>query len=229
MVCGSRGALGFTIKNGYIAGFVFGIRLVSASNNVIEHVVTTSSTFNGIAFNNSDNNVVKHCTSSFNNAFGVIMNESSDGNMVQHCTLAQNSTGLFIGGGGGRPPSFNNHVTHNRIQNNAALGIHVRDADANVLEVNVVIGNGEHGVVLTVGADRNLVKQNTVNNNGLNGLLITMPAPQSEHNQVISNRLHSNGTLDIRDATTGGETGGTRNYYNDNSCGTSHPEGLCGP
>ncbi|HJU42104.1 MAG TPA: right-handed parallel beta-helix repeat-containing protein, partial [Vicinamibacterales bacterium] len=134
-----QGRDGVTIKNGYITGFVYGIRLVNASNNIIDHVVTTASTFNGISlFNDSDSNLVSHCTSSNNASFGVIINGGSDGNMVRHCTLAQNGTGVFIGGGGTGAPSFGNHVEHTQAHNNVFAGIHIRNADSNVLQHNVV-------------------------------------------------------------------------------------------
>lgn len=147
---------GVTIKNGYIAGFVFGVRLVDASNNVVDHVVTTDSTFNGISlFADSDNNLVTHCTSSNNGSFGVIINSGSDGNLVEHCLLAENGTGLFIGGGRVSAPSFGNRVEHNRARDNVNLGIHVRNADANALEHNIVESN-DFGIVISEGADRNL-------------------------------------------------------------------------
>jgi parallel beta-helix repeat protein len=228
---------GVTIKNGYIAGFVFGIRLVDADSNVVDQVVTTNSTFNGISlFADSDNNLVTHCTSSDNGAFGVIINSGSDGNLVEHCLLAGNSTGLFVGGGGGGAPSFGNRVEHNGVRNNSSLGIHVRNADANVLEYNVVETN-DSGIVISEGADRNLARQNIVNDNSRSGLLLPAPStdfPEPEDNQLIRNRLHGNGTSgapgarDIRDATTGEGSADTRNYYKDNQCGTSFPEGLCG-
>lgn len=232
-----EGRGGVTIKNGYITGFVYGIRLVNASDNIIDHVVATSSTFNGISlFSDSDNNRVTHCTSSNNTSFGVIINGGSDGNVVGHCTLSENGTGLFIGGGGSGAPSFGNHVEHTQARNNAFAGIHIRNADSNSLQHNVVDGN-DFGIVISEGADANLAGQNIVNHNGRSGLLLPASStafPQPENNLLIRNRLHGNGTSgapgarDIRDATTGDETLGTRNHYNGNQCGTSFPDGLCG-
>lgn len=232
---------GVTITNGYITGFVYGIRLIGASHNVIDHVVTTDSTFNGIALSSglglsgSDNNVVTHCDSSNNTVFGIIMNDGSDDNVVQHCALSGNQTGVFIGGGRTGAPSFRNHLAQNGVRNNG-LGIHFRNADENLVEWNVVEAN-DLGILISEGADRNVVQHNIVNHSGRDGLLvdraITLGFTEPEDNEFVRNRLHGNGTSgdpgarDISDHTTGDGTLGTENGYDGNQCGISFPDGLC--
>ena len=230
-----RGHSGVTITNGYITAFLFGINLNGASHNVIAHVVTTDNTFNGIAlFSGSDNNLVTHCTSSNNSSFGVIVNNGSDDNVVQYCALTGNSTGVFVGGGGMGAPSFRNYIAHNGVRNNA-VGIHLRDADDNVVERNVVEDNG-HGILMGEGADRNVTQHNIVNRSSQSGLLVALATTltEAEDNQFVRNRLHANGTSgapearDIGDNSTGAGALGTRNAYDGNQCGTSFPDGLCG-
>jgi parallel beta-helix repeat protein len=232
-----NGHSGVTIMNGYITGFLFGIRLIGASDNLIDHVVTTDNAFNGISlFSGSDSNLVTHCDSSNNTNFGIIMTNGSDDNVVQHCALIGNGTGVFVGGGPTGGPSFRNHIAQNRSRDNRQ-GIHLRNADENLIERNVVAAN-DLGILISEGADRNVVQHNIVNHSGRDGLLVDlaiMPGfTEPDDNQFVRNRLHGNGTSgdpgarDISDHTTGDGALGTRNAYDGNQCGISFPDGLCG-
>lgn len=96
------GHTGVTIKNGTISGFLFGIRLDNAHNNVIKGIVTTNNTFNGISmFNDSDGNQIKDCTSSNNEIKENIISSNlrrgvfirnSDHNVVKNNTINENGT-----------------------------------------------------------------------------------------------------------------------------------------
>lgn len=229
-----EGRSGVTIKNGAIRGFVFGIRLVASSNNVVEGVTTTNNSFNGIVFDNSDNSQVKNSTSSNNGAFGVLLNNGSDGNLVQGNTVFSNTThGIFIGGSPGSPPpapSVNNLIKANTVYGNGVNGILVRNSDNNIVDGNTVTGN-RNGIALQSGADNNQVKNNTVNNNSQRGINVVNNSPNEppglppDNNTITCNKLSGN-PLDINDATLGTRTAGTKNIYSHNIGSSSTPQGL---
>lgn len=253
------GRRGVSIKNGTITGFVFGIRLDNSDDNLIQNVVVKNSNLNGISlFNDSDKNKLDGCTSA-NNAgggagFGIIMNSGSDGNRVQDCVVSGNkgAAGVFIGGGGGLPPSFENVVVHNTIIGNAGRGVFIQGgSERNVVKDNAIhqstidgvfingsfnnevkgntsSSNARHGVALVQGSSNNLVKDNTITGNGQRGIFIgTATTPHPENNRFQDNQVTGNTSPDIRDGTTGQGTAGTRNFYKDNRCGSSNPAGLC--
>jgi parallel beta-helix repeat protein len=198
------GRTGVTIKDGTVRGFVFGIRLTNADNNVVKKVNVTDSNLNGISlFNDSDGNEVKECVSSNNAAFGVIVNNGSDGNTIKGCTVDGNkgAAGIFIGGGGTAPdnaPSTQNTLQGNVVSNNTTNGIFVRDSHSNLLRGNTVTGSGEDGLFLR-GADQNEVKGNTLQGNAANGVLLARGAYK---NHIQKNTIANNGERGIRVSAT---------------------------
>ncbi len=226
------GRTGVTVGGGTVTGFVFGVRLVGSDSNVIRGIVVTNNIFNGISlFADSDNNQVKDCALSNNGAFGVIINDRSDNNLVEDCAVTSNSQGVFIGGGGGGAPSFNNTVRDTISNNNFLHGIFILGSDFNVLRDNTTNGNAQNGILLALGADNNMVLDNHIQNNGLRGILVSSAPPQPENNLFADNQVFGHpgipGQRDIIDATSGTGTAGTRNIYEDNQCATSFPAGLC--
>jgi parallel beta-helix repeat protein len=139
---------------------------------------------------------VTHCTSSNNGFFGVIMNNGSDDNIVQHCTLAQNSTGLFIGGGGGltgTAASSNTRILSNTLEGNVSDGIGIIGGSGHAVTNNISMNNGGHGVffrslpVPGSVTDSSIIS-NRVSGNALGGIEIV----DSDDNTIVGNQVSGN-------------------------------------
>jgi len=159
------GHTGVTVKNGIVEGFVFGVRLSDADNNVVKSLVVKDSTFNGISlFSGSDDNVIK-------------------GNTLEDNGSPGSGFGLIINGGTG------NLVTGNTITGNAVAGVMLFSSGTreNVVKGNDISGNDNHGMFFQAGATLNVAKENTINGNGANGILML-----TRFNSVLENTISGN-------------------------------------
>ena len=218
------GHTGVTVKNGIVEGFVLGVRLNDADNNVVKSLVVKDSTFNGISlFSGSDNNVIKGNTLEDNGSpgsgFGLIINGGED-NLVTENTFTGNAVaGVMLFSSG----TENNEVKGNDISGNDRMGVFVQASVANVVTGNTISGNVEFGVfilnagidnviekntitgnlrrgIFNVGSHDVIIEKNTVSGNGEQGIMLVAGA---SGNEISKNVVEDNGSFGIQLSSSG--------------------------
>lgn len=170
---------------------------------------------------------------------GILLFEAGDGVDVSGNTVTGNDTGICV------KQTNNAHIDRNRVSDSLFDGVALdnqnpaKTTEHNVVSRNSVLRNGE-GITL-FSANNNAIERNLSNNNNGAGFLVSCDNAGSGCTQAFSsgntftfNTANRNGVEGYRDESTGSETGGTANIYNDNKCSGnlvegSFPDGLCLP
>jgi len=165
---------GVTVKNCNVAGFSYGIRLYSSSNNTITGNTASSNTQYGIYL---------YVSSNYNNVINNTVNN----------TVSNNGAGIMASG------SYNT-ISNNQILNNIGSGISF-GAHYNTISNNTISGN-DHGIYLAWGGSRhNLISNNIiVNSTGVSsanyagdGIAIAHNAYKDRYmNNTITNNIITN-------------------------------------
>jgi parallel beta-helix repeat protein len=177
----------------------------------------------------------------------VVFVNSSDATAEQNFLRRPRGTGFFLGGGNtdvtidnnlvdapdGNGVSVNNIfsgaanantvIQRNLIGDAAFAGIALTTTDGATVKRNIVLRSGTDGIRLT-GSSHNEIAGNNSLHNGRDGIRVT---GQSSNNRIVSNNLKQNAEFDAYDDTVGPGSGGTANYWIDNSCQTENRPGLC--
>jgi nitrous oxidase accessory protein NosD len=132
--------------------------------------------------------------------------------------LTGNCAGLFVVGDENKPKAGAVTVRHNRIERN-------NKSCPKTARLDALQGSG---IVLT-GTDDNLVTHNVIKDNAgkspLSGGIVVFKSfvgTTSEHNRISDNLLRGNSPADLVNTDPG-----KGNTFQDNSCHSSQPAGLC--
>jgi parallel beta-helix repeat protein len=114
-------------------------------------------------------------------------------------------------------------VRNNDVSGSTYDGIEV-DTTASV-ENNKVHENGE-GIGLYYGVTGASIKNNEAKNNASNGFFADF---DTSGNTFQNNKASGSGSFDCSDASTGGGTAGTANFWLNDKGATDSPDGICKP
>lgn len=198
--------------------------------------ITATSFTSGIVVNASPNVTVQN-TSIDTSRFAIAFQNGSHKGSVRDNTITKAALGVDIIGS-------NQAKVQGNTVNNAFEGIHVQQADKTQVNKNTVTqaSNGIGLVVATnttVGGNttnfndfgvrmnhstKNTFRDGTSKGNKVNGFTVDF---DSSDNVLKDYKLLDNAGLDIQDFSNGSKTAGTANTYDDNTCATSDPTGLC--
>ena len=150
---------------------------------------------------------------------GNATNVTIDQNIID----APNNNGISVGNAFAAGPNAGLVITRNLIGDARSNGIILRDADGARVKRNTVLRSGMNGIYLTEDSDGNEVAGNNSLHNAIDGIRVDS---DSSNNRIVSNNLKRNGEHDAHDDTAGGGSGGTANYWIDNSGQTQNRPGL---
>ena len=188
-----------TIENGTITDFFFGIHLEGADDNRIRAITADGNWFSGIYLeegsdsNRIEESIVINNGTPAHRGNGITIN-GSDGNLVARTFAANNYTqGIFVGGGADTAASSNTRILNNTSQNNVSNGIGIIGGSGHVIQNNVSVDNGGHGVSFSSlpvpgSVTDSSIVGNTLNGNTLNGMALS----DSDGNRIAANRMSGN-------------------------------------
>jgi parallel beta-helix repeat protein len=136
------GADGATVRNCTVQGFEVGIRLVAATNTIVQ---------GNVAQNNLH--------------YGIEVTQGSTGALLEGNEVSNNGD-EGIHASGGEPPGSDGHhaIVGNVVDANRLEGIYLLNTHGNRVAENVVRDQGAAGIYLD-GSNRNAVERNTFTNN----------------------------------------------------------------
>jgi parallel beta-helix repeat protein len=178
-----------------------------------------------IAVFNSSNVLVEQNFVRRPNGTGIFLgggtaNVTIDQNIVDE---SLDGSGIVVTGAIGAGTNVNAVVTRNLVADSAFSGIRVEESDGAQVKRNVILRNAVDGIRIT-NASNNTVAGNNSLHNGRDG--IRVEAGTASNNRIVSNNLKQNGEHDAHDDTVGPGSGGTANYWIDNSGQTENRPGL---
>jgi hypothetical protein len=178
-----------------------------------------------IAVFNSNNVLIEQNFVRRPNGTGIFLgggtaNVTIDQNIVDE---SLDGSGIVVTGAIGAGTNVSAVVTRNLVADNAFSGIRVDASNGAQVKRNVILRNGSDGIRIT-NASNNTVAGNNSLHNGRDG--IRVEAGTASNNRIVSNNLKQNGEHDAHDDTAGPGSGGTANYWIDNSGQTENRPGL---
>jgi parallel beta-helix repeat protein len=178
-----------------------------------------------IAVFNSNNVLIEQNFVRRPNGTGIFLgggtsNVTIDQNIVDE---SLDGSGIVVTGAIGAGTNTNSVVTRNLVADCAFSGIRVEASNGAQVKRNVILRNALDGIRIT-DASNNTVAGNNSLHNGRDG--IRVEAGSASNNQIVSNTLMQNAEHDAHDDTAGPGSGGTANYWIDNSGKTQNRPGL---
>ena len=237
-------------KNVTTANATVGIEVFKSTANVVEHNISFDNA--GIAFpggifvsNDSTRNIVRHNEAFQNDSgigalrsgpdnvffgnrsyrnrrFGITNSVGSHGNVIENNHVFENAAGGITVGN-----STDVTARHNRIENNTEHGIRLQNGTArNLVEKNQISKNTADGIQLEGGplvVANNIVQLNHIRQNGRDGIRANAT---SAGNTIKRNVIRESGEHDAHDDSVGAGTGGTANFWINNTCETDNRGGM---
>jgi parallel beta-helix repeat protein len=171
-----------TVKNCHVSGFVHGIFLFQASNNVFTGNTANYNHFGfALAFSGANQfmgNIANH------NTFAGFAPGASSGNAFTRNTANDNGRNLFEIHAG----SANNTLTDNTANGNGVFGIALNSSSHNRIQSNVANRNASSGFSLTDSSVSNILEDNSSDRNGFGGFDLR----GSSNNHLLDNRAKQN-------------------------------------
>ena len=171
-----------TVKNCHVTGFVHGIFLSQASNNVL---TGNTADYNGFGFalafagaNQFVGNIANNNTVS-----GFAPGASSDNAFTGNTANDNGRNGFEIHAGSDR-----NTLTDNTANGNAAFGIALSSSSLNRIQGNVANRNALSGFTLGESSLANILESNSADRNGFGGFDLR----SSSNNELLDNRAKQN-------------------------------------
>jgi parallel beta-helix repeat protein len=176
-----------TLKDSSMLGVKYGIE-IEGNKNMIDSCVVTNSK-DGIVIFGEDNDV-KHCSVVASSYIGFFIIESNRTSVTDSSVSSSSGFGGIILGGEGNVISKNKIFRSNfsGMLSVACDDFHIRD--------NVIISNGEVGIVVVDNSTNGEVSGNTVFSNGLEGIFVSSG---SDNNIIYGNRAMGNSDFDLYD------------------------------
>ncbi|MBC8076407.1 MAG: right-handed parallel beta-helix repeat-containing protein, partial [Chloroflexales bacterium] len=166
------------------------------------------------------------------NSFGGIVVIDSQGGSITNNQVYENGSGEVGQGGILLYDSAGYKVQRNNSSDNFGSGILLSNSDSSKISDNTTDTNAIDGIDLCQDSGKNLLERNDADANGEDGIYVDDSSfcgdlPSSD-NSIKRNVLTNHTFLpDALDVTVGSGTVGTANTWNDNTCDTDFPDGLC--
>jgi parallel beta-helix repeat protein len=148
---------GVTVRNGSLRGFAVGVLVGGVRGNRLEELSSTRNEFFGYVIADSSRSTIRDSSGNDN------VDPEGDG------------LGVF--------GSHDLRIVRNSFRRNTQLGMHIEDSPRNLVKGNVVVGNGDFGILLE--ADRNQLRGNRFARNGVAAIQV---GPGSR-NVIAGNRI----------------------------------------
>jgi parallel beta-helix repeat protein len=194
-----------TIRNCIIKDFLYGIYLVSSSNNILTNNTANTNMWVGILLEGySSNNILTNNTANTNtwdgiyleyslnntitnntantNDLGIYLWSSSNNTITNNTANSNNYYGILLGS------SSNNILTNNTANTNKASGIYLEDSSNNTLTSSTANTNNDTGILLG-SSSNNILTNNTANTNNDTGIRLEH---SSNNNTLINNTANTN-------------------------------------
>jgi hypothetical protein len=194
-----------------------------------------NNTFSGFVSGNAAGTLVQNLTGGIAIFTGHDSHESIETQNLLNNTFSNNTVALLFKGSGDISYSSGNTFTNNGIAIAMDGNLNgTKNGQGNTViqtfQGNTISGTTKNTPVADSGTailicDDNLdvFTHNTINNAAANGVQV---CGSSSGNQFVSDTIHSD-ALDVSDQSTGGQTDGTANIYQGDTCSTSSPADLC--
>lgn len=211
---------------------------VTGSSLVVELAVNSVKTSAPVS------NTISGNTTNTNAADGISVNNSNYVTVCSNTSCHNGDDGINL------VHAASNIVSCNTANYNTVNGIALNQSDTtgNTVSGNTANHNTGDGIALLNGASSNTISGNSGDNNGGNGLELTNPDSndntislnkflnnvgagifvhsECSGNTITKNTATGNGFYDLFDASSGGGTDGTANFWSQNTANTRSPAGL---
>ncbi|MHA2504028.1 MAG: right-handed parallel beta-helix repeat-containing protein, partial [Candidatus Kariarchaeaceae archaeon] len=183
------GSSNVVISGNSIYNNAYGVVVDSSTSGSIDNNNIYSNTGNGITLSFSSNFAIDSNTI-FNNGGDGIFLQDSNANTISNNNVYSNGPGAatlelestrmvtysggsfnlegFFGSGIYLDPSFDNDITGNIVENNAAFGVFLEFSDRTTIDTNTISGNDLSGIFF-LDTDASAVINNIIANNGQGG------------------------------------------------------------
>jgi len=179
---------GSLITDTQVNDTIYGIWLISSSNNTLANDTADGNNHDGIdLFSSSNNNKIINSIASNNSYSGIVMGASSNNILINNKAIDNGQSGIYAG----FSSSYNKIL--NNTANNNQWGIQLySSANSNNITGNTVNNNTQHGIVLSSSSNNNTVTNCNVHNNSCGIYLHS-----SDSNAVSFNMVNNCGTYGI--------------------------------
>lgn len=202
---------GVEVKRGTIQQFTQGVHLIGASDNDLHQLEVM---FNGFAIlldPGSNNTTVEQNVVHDNPRPGGILADGTSGVVFAHNTVYDNGSSGIGSVGIALWNSTNGEISNNDVSGSAMSGIVLVNADASLVQANLVTTSGFDGIETRGGSTGNLLLNNDANANGWNGIDVGDPG-----NTITKNQADFNFNLGIFAAPGNIDGGGNKAQANGN-------------
>lgn len=114
----------------------------------------------------------------------------------------------------------------NNTISDTEIGIYVETSSSVQVSSNTVTTPHEVGIRLE-DVNKSTVRKNTVTDSKNNGIGLISGGGDNRDNTLEENTIKNSANQDAHDTSVGNKTAGTANTWEDNTCVTSDPAGLC--